>query len=349
MKPLPCLFCLVMLLQLSAMTLGSFAQVRKDTLFLNNGELLIGELKEVIRGKATFKSDALSIVTVKAYKIRTMHTTIGTLRIETTDQRRLYGKLVPSASKDSIYVADELMRTELALKDINYVVAFQPNFLSQLDGTVSAGFSFSRSSSIGQFNLNGDVKHTTRWLQSELTVSELGSIDSSHFSLDQSKEQLSSYHYIKSSAWFADVGISHQRNVELSLAARYQGMVGPGYKFLAEQTINAFVLSGVAVSSEQSLGGQSPNGRQIEIPVVVKLDYFKYKQPNMQITMTNAAYFSLTKKGRFRYDGGISFSWELVSDFYLTTNLYGNYDNKPLDQGPAKVDYGLVLGITYKF
>jgi hypothetical protein len=327
----------------------SFAQKRKDTLFFNNGEVLIGELKEIILGKATFDSDGVGLITIKMYKVRSAHTTAGTLRVETTTHQKLFGKLEPAKNKDTVYVVDGNNRTKLALNQINSVVAFRHNFFDQLDGNVSAGLSFSHSSSIGQFNLNGDIKYTSHWLETELTVNGLGSIDSAGFSRDQETEQLSSYHYINSSDWFAVIAFSHQRNKELSLAHRYQGMFGGGNKLLAEQTIDAIVLSGVAFNEETSIDGLSPKELQVEIPLIIRLDFFKFSHPNMQITMSNAAYVSLTEAGRFRYDGNLTFAWELIKDFSLTINLYGNYDSKPLDPGSGKTDYGLVTGLAYKF
>jgi hypothetical protein len=197
--------------------------------------------------------------------------------------------------------------------------------------------------------MSGNVKYTTGRLVTEFVINALGSIDSTGFSRDQETEQLSSYHYIKSSSWFIEAAAAHQRNLELSLAHRYQGMLGGGNKFLAEATFSAFALTGITLASEQSTIPQPPEGRQIEIPLILKLDYFKYTKPNLQVTMTNAAYASLTVKGRYRYDGSLNFSWTIITDFSFTTNLYANLDTKPLNELSNKVDYGVVMGLSYKF
>ncbi|WP_448699258.1 DUF481 domain-containing protein [Mucilaginibacter sp. AW1-3] len=325
-----------------------FAQVKKDTLFFTNNEILIGELKGMSQGLITFKSDAVGTLSVKAYRINSVHTTMSTLRIETVDKEWLFGTLVPANHRDSIYVVDGLRRVKLALTDISSVLPFKKGFFDQLNGKLSAGFSFSHSSSIGQFNVNANIVHTTRWLTSELTVSELGSIDSAGFSRDQEGVQLSSYHFIKSSSWFSVASVSYQRNKELSLDHRFQGMGGFGNKFVSEQYIELMALSGISANQEKSIAGVTSN-LLAEIPVVLKIDYFKFKHPNMQIGMTNAAYVSLSQWGRIRYDGNITFAWELLPDFDFTNNLYGNFDSRPTDVGSGKIDYGIVMGITYKF
>jgi len=343
------IYKLLLFLPLLLMVKSGFAQEKKDTLFFNNGEILIGELKEIVNGKATFDSDVIGLMTIKMYKVRSAHTTVGTLRVETVDNQKIYGKLEPTKTRDTVYIVDGDTRIKLPLNKINYVVAIRRNFFDQLDGNVSAGFSFSHSSSIGQFNLNGNVKYTSRWLETELTVSTLASIDSSKFTKDQETEQLNSYHYIKSSDWFVGIVLSHQSNQELSLAHRYQGVFGGGNKFLTTETMNAIVLTGIAFSEERSIGGESTSGGEVDIPLILQLDFFKFTHPNMQISMTNAAYASLTQSGRYRYDGNLTFAWELVKDFSVTINLYGDYDSKPLDVTSSRVDYGLVTGLAYKF
>lgn len=333
---------------LLAAKIGS-AQVKKDTLFFSNGEILIGELKQIVNGKASFDSDGIGLITIKMFKIRSAHTTISTLRIETVNNQKMYGKLQPTPTRDTVYVVDGNNRIKVPLNQINSVVAFRRSFFHRLDGNVSAGFSFSHSSAIGQLNLNSDIKYTSRWLETELTVSTLASIDSSKFTRDQQTEQLSSYYYIKSSDWFAGIALSHQSNQALSLAHRYQGVFGVGNKFLTAETINALALTGIAFSQEKSLDGVSPGGLEVDIPVVLKVDFFKFTHPNMQVTMNNAAYLSLTQSGRYRYDGNITLSWDLIKDFSLSINLYGNFDSKPIDTGSSRIDYGLVMGLTYKF
>jgi hypothetical protein len=339
----------LLLLPLLLMTVGAFAQPQKDTLFFTNGEKLIGELKSMTRGIASFDDDGVGLINVKFYKLKSVHTTMSVLRIETVEKEWLYGKLVPSEVRDTVYLDDGLHRIKIARSDINSIAPLRQRFFAKLDGNVSAGLSFSKSSAIGQFNLNGNVKYTSRNLVSELTVNNIGSIDSSGFSRDQENVALSFYHYFGNSSWLGVGALGYQRNVELSLAHRYQGMVGGGNKFVSGQFFEMLALTGIATNTEESLTGVSSHGLLTEIPLILKLDYFKFKGPNMQIGMTNAGYLSLSQKGRYRYDGNISFSWELISDFYLTANLYANYDSKPADVGSGKTDYGLVTGISFRF
>jgi len=333
----------------------SFAQKPKDipkprdTLFFTNGEVLVGELKQMVEGRVSFDSDGMSLLTIKAYKLKGMRTTISILRIQTTDRQWLYGKLEPANSQDSIYFNDGTQRKKMAWNQISSITPLRKHFFDQLDGKVSVGFSFSRSSSIGQVNLNANIAYVTKWLQTELAVSELGSIDSSGFSRDQETVQLASFHYIGNTTWVMAGLVGYQRNEELSLDHRYQAALAGGNKIISETYFDLLILSGISTNEEQSVEGVSSKSLLFEIPLIVRLDYFKFQHPDLQVSMSNAAYISLSQAGRYRYDGSIDFSWELVKDFYYTINLTSDYDSKPADVGSAKVDYGIVMGISYKF
>lgn len=339
---------LILLFTIIAGSCFAQAPASRDTLFFNNGEMLVGELKQMAQGRVSFDSDGVSVLTIKVYKLKSMHTTVSTLRIQTVDKQWLYGKLEPATSRDSIYFNDGTHRVKMAWKQISSIIPFRKHFFDQLDGKVSVGFSFSHSSSIGQVNLNGNVTYITRWLQTELTVSELGSIDSTGFTRDQETVQLASFHYINNSAWLVGGLASYQRNEELSLDHRYQGALVGGNKIVSETYFDMMVLSGISGNQEQSIDGVA-SGLLAEVPIILRLDYFKFQHPDLQISMSNAAYISLSQAGRYRYDGTIDFSWELVKDFYYTINLTSNFDSKPADTGSAKVDYGIVMGISYKF
>jgi hypothetical protein len=154
--------------------------------------------------------------------------------------------------------------------------------------------------------------------------------------------------YDLGSSWFAAGLLGYQRNLELSIARRFQEMLGAGNKLFVRETWQLRLLSGLAFNQEKSTAGVS-SGTLLEIPVMLRFDFFKYTHPNIQITTSHAGFFSITEKGRFRYGGNTTFSWEIVHDFYVTLNLYTNYDSKPPATSASNTDYGIVMGITYKF
>jgi hypothetical protein len=86
----------------------------------------------------------------------------------------------------------------------------------------------------------------------------------------------------------------------------------------------------------------------LEIPVMLRYNFFQFHHPNIQISSQQSLYFGLTQKGRIRFEGNTTFSWQLIRYFYLNINPYSNYDNQP-PSGNSNYDYGVVVSISYKF
>jgi hypothetical protein len=324
----------------------SFGQQR-DSIFFYKGEILIGDIKQVQLGILTIDDIEIRLTQIKMYRIRSLRS-VQRFRIETSDKQVYYGSLLPS-SKDGwcdIRISDS-EQVSIPIMNISTMIYLKRNFFKRLNGNIGGGFSFSKSSSLGQFNLNASVKYFTKSFQNQLSLSTLGSIDSSKYSRDNETIELLS-NYDLSSSWLAQGVLGYQRNLELSISRRFQEMLGVGNKLLLHDTWRLLLVSGVAFNQEKSTADVS-SGTLVEIPVVLRFDFFKYTHPNIQITTTHAGFFSITQAGRFRYSGSTYFSLEIVHDFYVTLTLYSNYDNKPPVATASNTDYGIVTGISYKF
>ena len=125
-------------------------------------------------------------------------------------------------------------------------------------------------------------------------------------------------------------------------------MAGAGNKLFVRDTWQLLVISGLSFAQELSTEGVS-SGDLLEIPVMFRFNFYKFHHPNIQITTSQTAYFSLTEKGRVRYDGSTDFSWELIRYFYLKIDPYTSFDSKPPSGGTHTFDFGIAMSISYKF
>jgi hypothetical protein len=179
-----------------------------------------------------------------------------------------------------------------------------------------------------------------------LSLSAITSIDSGVLSRDRENGNLFTG-LILNPTWFAAFGLDYERNVELSIASRFQELVGAGNKLLIRKNLQLQAISGITFNQEVSTSGNS-SGFLLEIPFIVRFNFFKYRKPNLQFSAIQSISYSLTQKDRFRYGGDIAFSWELIKDFYWTINPYANFDSQP-PEGNSKSDYGIAVGLSYKF
>ncbi len=323
-------------------------QPKQDTIVLYRNEMLTGEIKELRLGELTVDTKNINIINIKVSNIQSINTATDTFRIETSDQMLYYGVLKPAPKDGFVYIVSSQDIRLIEISHINLMTPVQESFGSRLQGNASAGFNYTRSSSIGQLNISANIYYTTKRVIMNLNTSTNASIDTSSFSFDHVDVGLTGYYTLQyNPKWYVLGQLSYQRNLQLSIARRYQQILGGGRKFTLGTSVQTMSMLGVSLNQELSTAGNKD--LLVEIPLGFVFNFFKFSEPNIQITSQNVFYISLSQKGRIRYDMNTSFSWELVDNFYLSWTFYYNYDRKPPDPGAGKSDYGTVISLTYKF
>jgi hypothetical protein len=221
------------------------------------------------------------------------------------------------------------------------------DFFKRLNGNVSAGLSFTKSSQIGQINFSASVQFATKLFNYQLSVSSIGSIDSGKYSRDNENVFLANS-YDLTPSWFLSGAAQYQRNLELSISRRYLFLLGIGNKLIIKKNMRLLVTTGMTFSQEKSIEGVS-SGLLFEIPVMFQFNYYQFRHPDIQISSTQTVYFGISQNGRVRYDGSTTFSWQLIRYFYLNLSPYTNFDSHPPQGSNSNFDFGLVFGLTYKF
>ena len=322
-----------------------YGQVR-DSIFLYNGTVLIGDVKSAHLGEVTIDADGLQVMEIKQYRIKTIKT-FHRCKIETNAKVIYFGTFDQSTKPGwAIIRTDGGQMVETPIIEISYIIPFEKSFINQLNGNFSAGFSFAKSSNLGQVNFSGKAQYATDKFDYELSMSTIGSIDSSRYSRDREDASFTVAYNLKA-AWFIAAGLSYQRNLELSIDRRLQELLGAGNKIFSKKYWLLRATSGLSFSEEKSTDG-TESGILLEIPVILRFDFFKYHKPNIQINASEAVFFGITQQGRIRSETNVYFSWELVRRFYLTFNPYASSDNQAPEQS-SKFDYGTAISISYRF
>jgi|ERR1051326_8258331 hypothetical protein len=318
----------------------------KDTIVFYNGQVLIGDIRGGAFGEISINDRDLKILQVKQYKIRTL-TTDNRFRIETNDKQEYIGRLEKTGKDGWVnIILDNGDTLKTLITDISQIIAIEKKFLVGLDGNLSAGFSYAKSSDIGQVNLSSNVHYATNKFDYLVSLSMNGSIDSSKYSRDREDAGIF-VAYSTGPAWFAAASFNYQRNIELSIARRYQELIGGGNKVFVRDHWVLLVTSGLAFNQEKSTAGTT-SGLLLEIPIGTRFNFFKYQNPNIQITSTQTVFFSLSQKGRVRFSSSTTFSWELIKNFRLNINPYTSYDNQP-PEGNSNYDYGVAVSLAFTF
>ncbi len=324
------------------------AQNRKDTITLYHNEIITGEIKEMRLGLLTIDTKNVSIINIKASKIQSINTATDTFRIETADQMVYFAALRPAPKDGYVYITSPHYVRLIAISHINLMTPIERSFGNGLQGNVSAGFNYTHSNGIGQLNGSANIYYTTKRVIINLNGSTNASIDTSTFSLDRTDLGITGYYSLQhNSKWYLLGQLDYQRNLQLSIARRYQQIVGGGRKFVITPSTQIMSMLGASLNQELSTAGSKDV--LVEIPLGFIFNFFKFSSPNMQITSQNVFYTSLSQKGRVRYDMNTDISWELIDNFYISWTFYYSYDRQPPDPDSGKSDYGTVISLSYKF
>src|SRR3954463_618470 len=101
------------------------SQAVKDTLFLSNGSVIIGELEKVKLGVVSFDPDDANDIEVELRKLKTIAARKKILRIETVDQHVYFGRILAHPGQNTIYIATLTDTLALDLENISLLYAFE--------------------------------------------------------------------------------------------------------------------------------------------------------------------------------------------------------------------------------
>lgn len=325
---------------------NGFGQGR-DTIVLYNGQVLIGDVQGANLGLISIDDIDMKMQNIKLFKIKIL-VIRERFKIETVDKRILYGSM-RTTDKNGWVVIHTIEGEDIPMHitRLYHLISMDANFFKRLNGNVAAGLSFTKSSGIGQVTFSANLQYGTKLFNYQLISSSISSIDTGNFSRDNENIQLLTS-YDLTPTWFIGTAIQYQRNLELSISRRYLGMIGPGNKLFIKRTWTLTAVTGMSFSTEKSTEGVS-SGLLYEIPLMFQFNFYQFQNPDIQITSNQSVYYSLSQSGRIRYDGSTNFSWQLIRYFYLNINPYINFDSEPPAGSGSTFDYGIVLGLSYKF
>ncbi len=236
---------------------------------------------------------------------------------------------------------------EYRIEDISVVYSFKNTFRNRFSGSVNMGFSFTKSSNLGRFNIDARLSYLAKKEEITLSTSDVYTITDTGLSRD--KEDISTkYNHYFSTTWFGTLLLKYQRNLELGLLRRYQEGLGAGNKFITSKHIYAWTRGGVVLNQEKYTEGEF-SGTLPEIFLQAEFNFFRFTKPKISLLLNEALYYGVTNGNRLRNDGQFDLTWEVVKDLDLVISLYNNYDSKPPNAESSKFDFGVVFSVGFTF
>jgi hypothetical protein len=314
-----------------------------DTVVLKNGNRISGNVKSMGQGQLIFDTDAMGTVTIKLDKIAEILSSTP-MEIETVDGDQHFGKLEKPLAPDQVKVSSDSSTESIAIDDLVHIVPIGESFWKRLQGSMSAGFSYTKSSEVAQFSFNGNLLYQARHNQLALTYTNI--VTNQDSGTSQQLYSRLGYSYQPGKHWFGLGFLSFQRNQELGVDGR--GVLGAGGgRTLFQSNRGALSING-GIDLNLENGGSGQNS-SVEAFTAIEYSLYKYAGLQSNLVISAIAFPSLTESGRLRWQVDTSWRQQLFSNIFWNWTFYASGDNDPPESADSNSDYGVITSLGWTF
>ena len=324
------------------------AAPKTDVILLFNGDRITGEIKELVQGKLTLKTDNAGTVSIEWDKVVGLKTNqrlevklaSGELHFGNAPEFGPAGKLRldngPGHEPAEILIADIV-----ALYSID-----QGRFVARLDGYLTAGYSYTKSNALQELNLTGGINgafERRRWsLDSSMTFTAQTGRENT-----QRADVSGLYRWELDNRWFWQTMFVGERNQELGLDARESAGAGFG-RYLVQTSHHEWAAyAGLLGVTEKPEG--APQKQAVVSVFGTQYTFFQYDTPERTVSAKLEALPGVTESNRVRADAALVSRWEIVKDFIFEVSVDAAYDSSPGADAKSHTDYGVVTSLGFTF
>ena len=322
------------------------AQPKTDVVTLANGDRITGEVKGLNRGRLEFSTDDAGTLYLEWDKLVSVVATARYVEVVTNDGRRFLGSLGLAPPKSiAVVVPDDTV--VLTMPEVTIIRPIGSSFWSNLDGSVDAGFNYTRSSGVAQLNFNSDTVYRKFASQFRLTASfTVTETDDDEGRDDRGTMEMSYLRY-PWREWFV-VGIGRfETNESLGVELRSQVGFATGPRLINSNRGQLSLGGGLVFNDE--IGVDVERAQNVEALFVVQASYFTYDRPKTNLDLSLQYYPSLSNTGRHRLELDAGIKRELLKDLFVGLNIYNSYDNRPPNPTADRNDIGIVASIGWTY
>ena len=321
-----------------------FAQ-KTDILVLKRGDAITGEVKQLSRGKLSYKTDDMGTLSVEWDKVAHL-TSTNYFDVENKYGARFFGRL--SASEEPgellIILADT---ATVRMLDIVSISRIRASFWSRLDGSVNIGFNFQKANDNRQLSGSGEVKYRGEKWAAQLDGDtyfqrQEGSAQTSRNNISLAGRRILGNH------WSVLAVGSLEQNQQLGLDLRQTIGLGPSRELVHTNRMTLFVVASLAYANE-AYTDEEGTTNTIQLPLGGDFEFFLFDSPKTDIGTDLTVTPILNDFGRWRIDFNASLSYELISDFTIGFSFFDNFDSRPPSVTASTNDYGLTFNVGYIF
>jgi putative salt-induced outer membrane protein YdiY len=318
-----------------------------DVVIFENGDRLTGELKSLERGKLRFKTDATGTISIEWDKVAYLRSDQN-VQVETSGGQRYLGRLMAAQNTGTVVVSTAGGSVELDAITVVMLEPIEERGINRLDGSVTAGYTFAKASSVEQVQFGLDLAARSEFREIRLSASSVQS-DSEDSEASQRNNLRLSYVRLRPNQWFGFGNVNFDSNDELNLDLRTSFGAGLGRYLKQTNTVILGVGVGLQVSRENYTDGTEENNDTVEGVLAVNWDWFRYDTPELDLSTSLRIFPNLSDTGRVRGELDIRLKWEIIEDLFWQLSFYDSFDSDPAVDDTPSNDYGITTSLGWQF
>ena len=328
-----------------------YGKSKDDVVIMVNADSFKGEIKGLQNGELEFKADYMKDSVFLDWKRVKLLQSKDIYILSLTDGQRVTGKPqkvnVANRQSEAFEFIDTEGGAQIAPSDIITIQQKETSVWNQLSGSVNYGFSFASDNKSTNSSLGADVafngaENAMQLATSSQFDSQKNAANTSRFTFD------SEYDRTLSRRWVGTGLFSLLKSNQQNLNLRSTFGAGIGRKLVQTNRTALVAIAGGAYSHESYVPqpGTEPVRSNVEALLGIQFSTFRFK--TLDLNSHTFLFPSLTDGGRFRISSQSRARIELVRNFYLSLQLYENYDTRPPVSAP-KNDLGLTTSVGWAF
>jgi hypothetical protein len=320
---------------------------KTDRVLLQNGDGLVGEIKRMNESLLEFsQDDILGRIYIKWEHVLGL-VSAKKLDVELRDGTYYLGSLIPSPVERELRIQTDSVVIEVNILDVSFIKPIRERFWKNLDGSVSTGISFAKSTDLIQFSLGFEVSYRSLKTLNTLKLNTLISGQKGQASKTNTDLDFVHLFFLKS-RWYLQGSLGGTRNDELGIDLRSSLALGGGRRLVRKPRMQ-LLLSGLMSGNIENRN----DGTEIQnLESVISLTFIvhKYDTPRIEFSTNASGFFSLSSLGRVRVNTDSRLSLEIVKDlFWDISQFYFRFDSDPSLAASSRTDFGFVTNIRYRF
>ncbi len=320
-----------------------FVHAQSDSLILKNGNVILGEFKQMDRGVLTMETDySDSDFKIEWNGISEIYSTTKFL-VTTSDGKRYNGPLqTVSAGKVEI-VDKERGALEYTIGNVVFLKSVDEGFWSRVYASIDFGFSLAKSNNLRQVTMRSNVGY----------LSERWSLDGNYNTLRSTQNDTEpirrtdggvAYKQYLPKDWYVPIDMTFLSNTEQKIDLRIVGRLGLGKYLLHTNNSYWGIAAGASLVNEQYIS-EGDNKNSVEGYFGSELNL--YDIGDLSLMTKAVAYPGITESGRWRSDFSLDTKYDLPLDFYVKLGITFNYDSEPVE-GASNSDYVFSTGFGWE-